>query len=109
MTDVKYTPIRSIFTATPGMVLLEADYNQAELWTLGYISGDQDFIHTLQTSDLHTVMMREMFGEMDYKGKRIKEYEVNELNKLRKEDKILDAFRIGSKTVNFGAATWMPK
>ena len=98
----RYYPVRTAFIARPGHVLVEGDWNQAELWTMGYISGDEDFIHTLMTSDLHTVMMQTMFEDKLYQDKKIKEYSVEELNRLRKTDKYLESLRICAKTVNFG-------
>lgn len=98
----RYKTIRSCFIASPGHVLVEADWNQAELWTMGYLAKDDDFIHTLQTSDVHTTMLRQMFKSLNYKGKLIGEYEVAELNKLRKEDKWLDSLRVSAKTTVFG-------
>jgi len=102
LVDPRYKSIRSVITATPGKVLLEADWNQAELWTLGYISGDAKYLKVLAESDLHTVMTLKMFKNLVHNGKRLSEYSVAEYNKLRKKDKALDSYRIAGKTVNFG-------
>jgi uracil-DNA glycosylase family 4 len=100
--DPRYAPIRSIFVASPGTVFVEADWNQAELFTLAAIAKDSRMLEVLATSDLHTVMMQQMFKTKDYNGKQLSEYTIDELNQLRKADKSLDALRIAAKSVNFG-------
>lgn len=100
--DPRYKSIRSIFVAKPGCVLVEADWNQAELWTLGYIAKDFKFIDTLKTSDIHTKTTIELFADKVIDGKRIGDYTVDEFNKARKNNKVLDAFRGISKTIVFG-------
>jgi len=103
--DSRYKLAKSVLVADPGMVLLEADWNQAELWTLGYVSNDMKFIHTLQSTDLHTYMMRKMMGEFKYKDKYLSDFTVEELNVLRKKDKLLESWRTSAKAVVFGVAT----
>jgi uracil-DNA glycosylase family 4 len=100
--DPRYRSLRSVIIATPGTVLVEPDWNQAELWTLGALSGDQDFLHVLATSDLHTEMLIKMFGSLLYQGKAISTYTAGYLKKAAKKDKYLDALRTCAKTVNFG-------
>lgn len=97
-----YYSLRSVLMARPGHVLIEADWNQAELWTLGYCAKDEKFINVLKTSDVHTTMLRTMFGAKMHKDRRISEYTVEELNKLRKNDVILNALRGAAKTTTFG-------
>jgi uracil-DNA glycosylase family 4 len=100
--DPRYAPIRSIFVASPGTVFVEADWNQAELFTLAAIAKDMRMMEVLQTSDLHTVMMQQMFSSKEYNGRTLGDYTVDELNQFRKTDKTLDALRIAAKSVNFG-------
>jgi len=69
-------PMRKIYYAQPGCVLLEADYKSAELRTLAYISGDEFLSRVFQEGrDLHT--------------------EVSEALQIE---------RIKAKTINFGIA-----
>lgn len=101
--DPRYETIRGVFQASPGHVFVEGDWNQAELWTLGACAHDEDFLNVLRSgTDIHTTMMQKMFGDKEYKGKLIRDYTVNELNKLRKSDKLLDSYRVMAKTVVFG-------
>ena len=51
-----YYSIRSCFMASPGHVLIEADYKQAEMFVLAYLSGDTALRDVLEdpTRDLHS-------------------------------------------------------
>lgn len=100
--DPRYFTLRSVLIASPGHVLVEPDWNQAELWTLGACAHDDDFLHTLATSDLHTMMMQKMFSTLDYHGQQIGSYDVKTLRKFTKSDKWMDMLRTCAKTVNFG-------
>ena len=102
LVDPRYLPLRSVLVASPGHVLVEPDWNQAELWTLGACARDDDFLHVLATSDLHTEMMKKMFASMDYLGRKIGDIPTKELKKLAKSDKYIDSLRTCAKTVNFG-------
>ena len=53
-----YYSLRSCYTATPGNVLIEADYRQAELFVLAYMSEDPGMIAIMNdpTTDLHSEM-----------------------------------------------------
>ena len=100
--DPRYRPVRSILRATPGMLMLGADWNQAELWTLGAIAQDDDFLAVLATTDVHTDMMRTMFAAMEHNGRTLGSYSVAELNVMRDKDKFLNALRVVAKSVIFG-------
>ncbi len=55
-------PIREIFIAPPGRVLLVADYSQIELRGLAYISEDERLIGVLESGgDVHDFVARELF------------------------------------------------
>lgn len=56
--DEAYYPIRSCFVASPGHVFIEADYCQAELNVLAYISKDPSMMAVMNdpTRDLHSEM-----------------------------------------------------
>lgn len=55
--------IRKMFTAGPGMVLVDADYSQIELRLLAHISGDETMIQAFQSgTDIHTVTASQVFG-----------------------------------------------
>jgi len=97
--DPRYHSIKTIFQAPPGYVFIEGDWNQAELWTLGYLANDEDFIHVLETSDVHTATMQEAFKDFVYDGKPLSAYSVQELNQIRKTEKIVDSLRVSAKSV----------
>lgn len=50
---MKY-PIRSMFIAPPGRVLLEFDLSQAESWCVAHFAKDTEMIHALTFDDIHT-------------------------------------------------------
>lgn len=100
----EYYPVRTMFAARPGHVLVEADWNQAELWTMGYLSGDEGFIQALMSGDIHTQTTLRMFGAEEYKGRLLRDISPEEFNKLRKEDGYLDSRRIVGKSIIFGTA-----
>ena len=55
-------PIREIFIAPPGRVLLSADYSQMELRGLAYISEDERLIGVLESGvDVHDFVGRKLF------------------------------------------------
>ena len=55
--------IRELFVASPGRTLLNADYSQAELRTIGKLSGDPEFtrIHK-EGIDFHSVVAERFYG-----------------------------------------------
>jgi len=57
-------PIREIFIAPPGRVLLSADYSQIELRGLAYIAEDERLIGVLETpgADVHDFVARRLFN-----------------------------------------------
>lgn len=89
--------LRSCFMARPGYVLVEADYVQAELFVLAWISGDDNLLAVLSTPgrDLHSEMAREMFNLKCFIGIRdgVMVDEVKENH---------EGLRVGAKAVNFG-------
>lgn len=61
--DFKVPKVRSGFKAKPGWVLMEADYSSAELFVMGYFSGDQAFIKVLESGhDVHGYNAVNVFG-----------------------------------------------
>ena len=55
--------LRRMFTADPGMVLVDADYSQIELRLLAHISGDQAMQEAfLSGEDFHTVTAAHVFN-----------------------------------------------
>ena len=55
--------LRRMFTAGPGMVLVDADYSQIELRLLAHISGDEAMKEAfLSGEDFHTVTAAHVFG-----------------------------------------------
>ncbi len=55
--------LRRMFTAGPGMVLVDADYSQIELRLLAHISGDKAMQEAfLSGEDFHTVTAAHVFG-----------------------------------------------
>jgi DNA polymerase-1 len=59
----KIPSIRTVFIAEPGCVLIEADYKQAELFTVAWLSQDGQMMSALTTpgEDLHTKTAVESF------------------------------------------------
>lgn len=54
--------IRSCFLAAQGHLMVCADYSQAEIATLAYLSGDPLLIESVETGqDIHSVVAKEMF------------------------------------------------
>lgn len=59
-------PIREIFIAPPGRVLLLADFSQIELRGLAYIAGDERLIKVMEDGmDVHDFVARELFDVPD--------------------------------------------
>lgn len=59
-------PIREIFVAPPGRVLLSADFSQMELRGLAYIAKDERLIEVLEGgTDVHDFVARELFDIPD--------------------------------------------
>lgn len=87
--DPRYHPVRSCFVAAPGHVFVEADYVQAELCVLAYVSGDEEMkaVMTDPSRDLHSEMTIKMFG-LDCHSNEVK-------GRYKSE-------RIAAKSVNFG-------
>jgi hypothetical protein len=55
---------RSIIIPTPGHLIVEGDFIQAELFVLAYLSGDKNMIAALETpgKDLHDLTAISAFG-----------------------------------------------
>ncbi len=59
-------PIREIFIAPPGRVLLNADHSQIELRGLAYIAEDERLIRLLESgADVHDFVARQLFDIPD--------------------------------------------
>ena len=55
--------LRSMFIASPGHVLVDADYSQIELRLLAHIANDEAMINAfLSGEDIHTVTAAQVFG-----------------------------------------------
>lgn len=55
--------MRKMFTASPGNVLVDADYSQIELRLLAHIAGDENMIAGFQSgADIHTATAAQIFG-----------------------------------------------
>ncbi len=55
--------LRSLITAPPGKVLLDADFSQVELRVTAELSGDRELIYQYQTGgDVHTKTVQSIFG-----------------------------------------------
>ena len=75
--------IRKMFVASPGKVLVDADYSQIELRLLAHISGDKAMQEAFQSGeDFHTVTASKVFGVP--------------------LDEVTPALRSRAKAVNFG-------
>ena len=75
--------VRTIVVPPPGMVMMEADFQQAELFTAASLSGDQHMLDVLKTPgrDMHTSIAARSFGYRMFNdaGKEITEDDVVEL------------------------------
>lgn len=102
--DEEVPPVRTCIMATPGHVLLEADFESAELYTLAWIAKDQRMKDDLERTNskgkkisLHTTQAINIF--------RLN-MSPEEFDKARKgegpEAKKLEGLRIAAKSVNFG-------
>ena len=62
--DPDYYTLRSCFVADPGHVIIEADYKQAELFTMAHLSGDTDMMAMLNDPemDFHSEMAVRAFN-----------------------------------------------
>lgn len=59
----KIDSVRNGFAAPPGYVFMEADYSAAEVWTMGYLSGEDSLISLLRAgADIHSANARKFFG-----------------------------------------------
>ncbi len=55
--------MRKMFIASPGNVLVDADYSQIELRLLAHIAGDENMIAGFQSgADIHTATAAQIFG-----------------------------------------------
>ncbi|KKK60156.1 hypothetical protein LCGC14_3027180, partial [marine sediment metagenome] len=53
--------IRSMFIATPGNLIMNADWSQLELWALAYNTGDKTLLEILRGGeDVHTFVARKL-------------------------------------------------
>jgi len=86
-----YYSLRSCLQASPGHILIEADYVQAELQVLAHLSGDPDMIAVMSDSsrDLHSEMAVTAFNLG---------CAPNEVKKLHPKQRVM------AKNVNFGIA-----
>ncbi len=87
--------IRSCFTASPGHVLIEADYKSAEVFTLAYLSNCEKLIRDAK-SDLHARGAVSRFGAPKWEG--YDQYLPPPAEWLEE----FKALRICSKTLTFG-------
>lgn len=97
-------PVRSCFVAAPGHVMIEADFESAELYTLAWLAGDERMKQDLEKRDakgkkvsLHTTQAINIF-KLDMTP--------DEFDTVRKRDgpeaKRLGGLRTAAKSVNFG-------
>jgi DNA polymerase-1 len=87
--------IRSCFTASPGHVLIEADYKSAEVFTLAYLSNCEKLIRDAR-GDLHARGAVSRFGAPKWAG-----YDEGKAPPPEWLEEF-KAVRVASKTVTFG-------
>lgn len=87
--------IRSCFIASPGCVLVEADYKSAEIFTLGYLSNDMKLVEDAK-SDLHARGAVTRMGCPPWDGFNQGVPPPKEWLSTHK------AMRVASKTISFG-------
>lgn len=119
--------IRSVVKPPEGWMLIEADFSQAELFVLAYVSGDENMIAALTTPgiDLHTKTAVGSFGMFrhlpdgtevteamakSWAGSNKAEYEKLEstflyrtsTGKVLTHSEFKDSIRVAAKAINFG-------
>ena len=96
---VKVPKIRSCFVARPGYALVEADYRQAELFVLAWISGDTNLLEALTSPgrDLHSETAVRAFKLDAFVGIRDGKF-VDEVKEK------YPGLRVAAKAINFGIA-----
>ena len=57
----EYIKLRGFLGAPPGSLYIAADLEQAELWTMAYLSGDENMLEDLRTGDFHSNAAEKMF------------------------------------------------
>lgn len=87
--------VRSCFIASPGCVIVEADYKSAEIFTLGYLSNDMKLVEDAK-SDLHARGAVTRMGCPAWEG-----FDKGALPPKEWLDKH-KAMRVASKTISFG-------
>lgn len=74
----KLPNIRSLFTASPGRVLMQADYSQAELRVAAVLSGDAALQQIYKDGiDLHSETAEEFYGPKFTKEQRVNAKTIN--------------------------------
>jgi DNA polymerase-1 len=93
--------LRRIFVAPPGCFLLEADWNQGEVWVMAYESGDPKLLELLLSGqDVHTYVARSLcrFGTNRVFPKDAEEPELSDRDWAAK----YDTLRTKAKVFVFG-------
>lgn len=60
--DPEMAELRRMFVAEEGKILIEADLKQAELWSVAYLSGDENMLEALASGDAHAATAKEVWG-----------------------------------------------
>jgi len=69
----KFYKLRSAFVVKEGYLLVAADYKQAEIAALAYMSGDEGLIASVKAGDdIHSFVGRQMFEKMDLTNEEFK-------------------------------------
>lgn len=73
------TPVRTLFLPSPGNVLIQADYSQAELRTMAYLSQDPNLvsIYVDNTRSLHKERAAAFYGDNYTKEEYVKSKNIN--------------------------------
>lgn len=54
--------VRSMYCASPGKVLVHADFSQQELWVMAAVAGDAELFRRLKSGDVYTADAIDWFG-----------------------------------------------
>jgi DNA polymerase-1 len=54
--------LRSMFVPDPGFIMVQMDQQQAESRDVAYLSGDENYIKAVESSDLHTLVASMVWG-----------------------------------------------
>jgi DNA polymerase I-like protein with 3'-5' exonuclease and polymerase domains len=92
--------VRKLFAATPGFVIVDADFKNLELFTSAMLSGDEELYRALTEADFHTTTAAAIFSKGYPCGLDLDEYGLCAVH----GPEVTGLDRFNSKFVTFGIA-----